>query len=87
MSFTAHTDVSLDSMHTVTQLHQAILSNMSGVCVCTVQEELTEVTAVCEVEEMEKPLVLSFCSKAKGLSVSYSLPHTNWYSLKHTHSV
>ncbi|XP_053467700.1 deleted in lung and esophageal cancer protein 1 [Ictalurus furcatus] len=40
-------------------------------------EELTEVTAVCEVEEMEKPLVLSFCSKAKGLSVSYSLPHTN----------
>ncbi|XP_060755864.1 deleted in lung and esophageal cancer protein 1 [Neoarius graeffei] len=40
-------------------------------------EELTEVAAVCEVERMEKPVVLSFCSKAKGLSVSYSLPHTN----------
>ncbi|XP_047664680.1 deleted in lung and esophageal cancer protein 1 [Tachysurus fulvidraco] len=37
-------------------------------------EELTEVVAVCEVEGMEKPLVLSFRCKAKGLSVSYSLP-------------
>ncbi|XP_026793913.3 deleted in lung and esophageal cancer protein 1 isoform X1 [Pangasianodon hypophthalmus] len=40
-------------------------------------EELTEVAAVCEVEGMEKPLVLNFCSKAKGVSVSYSLPHTD----------
>ncbi|KAI5617177.1 deleted in lung and esophageal cancer protein 1 isoform X2 [Silurus asotus] len=38
-------------------------------------DELTEVSAVCEVEGMEKPLLLSFCSKAKGLSVSYSLFH------------
>lgn len=47
-----------------------------------VQEELSEVAAVCEVEGMEKPLVLSFCSKAKGLHVSYSLPYTDRYSLK-----
>ncbi|KAK3541455.1 hypothetical protein QTP86_025941 [Hemibagrus guttatus] len=40
-------------------------------------EELTEVVAACEVKGMERPLVLSFCSKAKGLSVSYSLPHTD----------
>ncbi|KAG7317632.1 hypothetical protein KOW79_018667 [Hemibagrus wyckioides] len=40
-------------------------------------EELTEVVAVCDVEGMERPLVLSFHSKAKGLSVSYSLPHTD----------
>lgn len=46
------------------------------------QEELTEVAAVCEVEGMEKPVLLGFCSKAKGLSVSYSLLHTDWYRLR-----
>lgn len=49
-----------------------------------VQEELSEVAAVCEVEGMAQPLVLRFFSKAKGLSVSYSLPHTDWYGLKRT---
>ncbi|XP_072544966.1 deleted in lung and esophageal cancer protein 1 isoform X3 [Salminus brasiliensis] len=40
-------------------------------------EELTEVTAVCEVEGMEKPVVLGFFTKAKRLNVSYSLPDTD----------
>lgn len=46
-----------------------------GVCI---QEELTEVAAVCEVEGMEKPLVLAFFAKAKRLSVTYSLPNIDW---------
>lgn len=50
------------------------------------QEELNEVAAVCEVAGMEKPPVLSFCSKAKGLSVSYSQPHADWYTLDRTPS-
>uniref|UniRef100_A0A8B9RPH8 Deleted in lung and esophageal cancer protein 1 Ig-like domain-containing protein n=1 Tax=Astyanax mexicanus TaxID=7994 RepID=A0A8B9RPH8_ASTMX len=40
-------------------------------------EELSEVTAVCEVEGMKKPVVLEFSAKAKRLSVSYSLPDTD----------
>ncbi|XP_053343905.1 deleted in lung and esophageal cancer protein 1 [Clarias gariepinus] len=40
-------------------------------------EELNDVTAVCEVDGMEKLLVLNFCCKAKSLSVSYSLPQTS----------
>ncbi|XP_062841946.1 deleted in lung and esophageal cancer protein 1 isoform X2 [Trichomycterus rosablanca] len=41
------------------------------------KEELTEVAAVCQVEGVEKPLVLGFHCKAKSLSVSYSLPQNN----------
>ncbi|KAL1248695.1 hypothetical protein QQF64_022013, partial [Cirrhinus molitorella] len=37
-------------------------------------EELTEVAAVCEIKGMESPLLLGFFSKAKPLTVSYSLP-------------
>ncbi|XP_028825910.1 deleted in lung and esophageal cancer protein 1 isoform X2 [Denticeps clupeoides] len=37
-------------------------------------EEITGISAVCEVKEMENPPVLHFSSKAKPLSVSYSLP-------------
>ncbi|XP_051538782.1 deleted in lung and esophageal cancer protein 1-like [Myxocyprinus asiaticus] len=40
-------------------------------------DELTEVAAVCEVKGMKSPLVLGFFCKAKPLSVSYSLPHTD----------
>ncbi|XP_030622999.1 deleted in lung and esophageal cancer protein 1 [Chanos chanos] len=40
-------------------------------------EELTEVAALCEVEGMNKPLVLGFFSKARRLSVSYSLPNAD----------
>ncbi|XP_029935813.1 deleted in lung and esophageal cancer protein 1 [Myripristis murdjan] len=36
--------------------------------------ELTEVAALCEVQGMKSPVVLGFYSKAKKLSVSYSLP-------------
>ena len=44
-------------------------------CLSFIQLELTEVTALCEVQEMNSPLVLSIvASKAKKLSVSYSLP-------------
>ncbi|XP_076868774.1 deleted in lung and esophageal cancer protein 1 isoform X2 [Brachyhypopomus gauderio] len=39
-------------------------------------EPLTDVVALCEVEGMERPLLLGFCGRAKGLSVSYSLPDT-----------
>ncbi|KAJ8279540.1 hypothetical protein COCON_G00066060 [Conger conger] len=39
--------------------------------------ELTEVAGICEVKEMQDPLVLGFFSKAKGLHVSYSLPATD----------
>lgn len=41
-----------------------------------VQLELTEVAALCEVQGMNSPLVLSIMApKAKKLSVSYSLPN------------
>nr|XP_055038196.1 deleted in lung and esophageal cancer protein 1 isoform X1 [Misgurnus anguillicaudatus] len=40
-------------------------------------EELTEVTAVCEVKGMKGSLVLGFFCKAKPLTVSYSLPQTD----------
>ncbi|KAM6977672.1 deleted in lung and esophageal cancer protein 1 [Aplochiton taeniatus] len=38
--------------------------------------ELTEVAALCEVQGMKDPLVLSFSSKARRLSVSYAIPHS-----------
>lgn len=68
-------------------IHPCNIYNASGISVLYVQEELNDVTAVCEVDGMEKPLVLNFCCKAKSLSVSYSLPQTstNWYSPKHMH--
>ncbi|XP_026871989.2 deleted in lung and esophageal cancer protein 1 isoform X2 [Electrophorus electricus] len=40
-------------------------------------EALSDVVALCEVEGMERPLVLGFCARAKHLSVSYSLPDTH----------
>lgn len=44
-------------------------------CLSFIQLELTEVTALCEVQGMNSPLVLSIvASKTKKLSVSYSLP-------------
>ncbi|XP_034145187.1 deleted in lung and esophageal cancer protein 1 [Esox lucius] len=39
--------------------------------------KLKGVAALCEVTGMKKPLVLEFRSKAQGLNVSYSLPHTS----------
>lgn len=46
-----------------------------------VQLEVTEVTALCEVQGMDSPLVLSIvASKPKKLSVSFSLPGV-WYLL------
>lgn len=43
------------------------------------QMELTEIAAVCEVQGMNCPLVLSITApKAKTLSVSYSLPNVRW---------
>uniref|UniRef100_UPI003AAEDB9A deleted in lung and esophageal cancer protein 1 n=1 Tax=Centroberyx gerrardi TaxID=166262 RepID=UPI003AAEDB9A len=41
---------------------------------CHTDLELTEVAALCEIQGMKSPLVLGLYSKAKKLSVSYSLP-------------
>ncbi|TRY94279.1 hypothetical protein DNTS_015456, partial [Danionella cerebrum] len=43
-------------------------------------EELTEVTAVCEVEGMQNLLVLGFVSKPRSLRVSYTLPSDDVHS-------
>lgn len=67
-------------------LYANLAENIYNIFSLYVQEELTEVVAVCEVEGMEKPLVFSFCCKAKGLSVSYSLPDTDRYSVNQTHA-
>ena len=63
-------------MHVICKENKNIFWNSPFNVVCLfVQLELTEVAALCEIQGMNSPLVLSIvASKTKKLSVSYSLP-------------